>query len=59
MHIANTGACMNYDVSDFTLARSGTGLYGITADFKPSKHLQLPMSVKSYIIQTKKGMFSI
>jgi alanine racemase len=53
VHIANTGACMNYDVSDFTLARPGTGMYGITADFKPSKHLQLPMSVKSYIIQTK------
>jgi len=53
VHIANTGACMNYDVSDFTLSRTGSGIYGITADFKPSKHLQLPMSVKSYIIQTK------
>jgi alanine racemase len=53
VHIANTGACLNYDVSDFTLARAGSGIYGITADFKPSKELQLPMSVTSYIIQLK------
>ena len=53
VHIANTGACLNYDVSDFTLARPGSGIYGITADFKPSKELKLPMSVKSYIIQLK------
>jgi alanine racemase len=53
VHIANTGACMNYDVSDFTLSRPGSGIYGITADFKPSQHLQLPMTIKSYIIQTK------
>jgi len=53
VHIANTGACMNYDVSDFTLSRTGSGIYGITADFKPSKYLKLPMTVKSYIIQTK------
>jgi len=53
VHAANTGGCLNYDVSDFTLARPGSGIYGITADFKPNKHLKLPMSVKSYIIQTK------
>jgi alanine racemase len=53
VHIANTGGCLNYDVSDFTLARPGSGIYGITADFKPSKELKLPMSVKSYIIQIK------
>jgi len=53
VHAANTGGCLNYDVSDFTLARPGSGIYGITADFKPDKHLKLPMSVKSYIIQTK------
>lgn len=53
VHIANTGACMNYDVSDFTLSRPGSGIYGITADFKPNKNLKLPMSVKSYIIQIK------
>jgi alanine racemase len=53
VHIANTGGCMNYDVSDFTLSRPGSGLYGITADFKPSKYLKLPMSVKTRIIQIK------
>lgn len=53
VHAANTGGCLNYDVSDFTLARPGSGIYGITADFKPDKHLKLPMSVKSYLIQTK------
>lgn len=53
VHIANTGGCMNYDVSDFTLSRPGCGIYGIAADFKPNKHLKLPMSVKSYIIQIK------
>jgi alanine racemase len=53
VHAANTGGCLNYDVSDFTLARPGTGIYGMTADFKPDKNLKLTMSVKSYIIQTK------
>jgi alanine racemase len=53
VHIANTGGCLNYDVSDFTLARPGSGIYGITADFIPSKNLHLPMTVKSYIIQIK------
>jgi alanine racemase len=53
VHAANTGACLNYDVTDFTLARPGSGIYGITANFKYNKHLKLPMTVKSYIIQTK------
>jgi len=53
VHIANTGACLNYDVSDFTLSRPGSGIYGITADFKHNKYLKLPMTVKSFIIQTK------
>ena len=53
VHIANTGACMNYDVSDFTIARPGSGIYGITGNDKPSKDLQLVMSIKSYIIQVK------
>ena len=30
VHIANTTGCLNYDVSDFTLARVGGGTYGIT-----------------------------
>jgi alanine racemase len=53
VHIANTGACMNYDVSDFTLSRPGSGIYGITADFKHDKNLHLPMSIKTYVIQIK------
>jgi len=50
VHIANTGACLNYDVSDFTLSRSGGGIYGI--EEHPDK-LKPIMSVTSYIIQLK------
>ena len=53
VHIANTGACLNYDVSDFTLARSGSGIYGIPGVDKVDKNLKLAMTVKSYIIQLK------
>jgi alanine racemase len=51
VHIANTGACLNYDVSDFTLSRSGSGVHGL--DEKPNKNLKPTMSVTSYIIQLK------
>ena len=50
VHIANTDACLNYDVSDFTLSRPGGGIYGIES--KQSK-LKPIMSVTSYIIQLK------
>jgi alanine racemase len=53
VHIANTGGCLNYDVSDFTLARSGSGIYGIPAKDEVNKHLKLAMTIKSYIIQLK------
>jgi alanine racemase len=53
VHIANTGACLNYDVSDFTLSRSGSGLYGIPGLDEVDKNLKLAMTVKSYIIQLK------
>ena len=53
VHIANTGGCLNYDVSDFTLARPGSGVYGVGGDDKYSKFLSLAMTVKSYIIQIK------
>jgi alanine racemase len=53
VHIANTGGCLNYDVSDFTLARPGSGIYGVGGDDKYSKLLRLAMTVKSYIIQLK------
>jgi alanine racemase len=53
VHIANTGACLNYDVSDFTLSRPGSGIYGIPGNDDVHKHLKLAMTVKSYIIQLK------
>ena len=53
VHIANTGGCLNYDVSDFTLARPGSGIYGVGGNDKYNKFLTLAMTVKSYIIQIK------
>ena len=53
VHIANTGGCLNYDVSDFTLARPGSGVYGVGGDDKFNKSLSLAMTIKSYIIQIK------
>ena len=53
VHIANTGGCLNYDVSDFTLARPGSGIYGIPGNDEVNKHLKLAMTNKSYIIQLK------
>ena len=53
VHIANTGGCLNYDVSDFTLSRPGSGIYGLNPSDKIDKNLKLIMSVKSYIIQLK------
>jgi len=52
VHIANTGACLNYDVSDFTLARTGCGIFGIFNN-KINKNLKLTMTVKTNIIQLK------
>lgn len=53
VHIANTGGILNYDVSDFTLARPGSGIYGVSADNLPNKNLKLIMTVTSFIIQVK------
>ena len=53
VHIANTGGCLNYDVSDFTLARPGSGIYGIPGNDSVNEHLKLAMTIKSYIIQLK------
>jgi len=52
VHIANTNACLNYDVSDFTLSRAGGGIYGLS-DGEIDKNLKLVMTVKTYIIQLK------
>ena len=51
VHIANTSACLNYDVSDFTLARSGSGIHGIP--IIKNKRLTPTMTLTSYIIQLK------
>ena len=53
VHIANTDACLNYDVSDFTVQRPGKGIYGISFNNKYKKELRLATTVKSYIIQLK------
>jgi len=53
VHIANTGGCLNYDVSDFTLSRPGSAIYGIPALPKINNNLRLVMTVKSYIVQLK------
>ena len=52
VHAANTGACLNYDVSDFTLSRPGGGIYGMP-DYGEDKNLKIAMTVKSYVIQLK------
>jgi alanine racemase len=53
VHIANTGGCVNYDVSDFTISRPGRGIYGISANLKYDARLKLIMSVTSQILQVK------
>lgn len=57
VHIANTGACLNYDVSDFTLSRTGSGIYGIPKpipkNINSNNKLKLAMTLKTYIIQLK------
>jgi alanine racemase len=51
VHIANSGGILNYDVSDFTLARSGYAFYGY--DDKPNKNLYPAIKLVSPIIQLK------
>jgi alanine racemase len=53
VHIANTGGCLNYDVSDFTISRPGSGIYGISANYEPNENLMLAMTLSTYIIQIK------
>ena len=48
IHIGNTAGILNYDLSDFTLSRSGTGIYGYG-----SKKLKPIMNVTGKIIQLK------
>lgn len=53
IHIANSGGCLNYDVSDFTLARPGLAIYGLDPSGKYNKNLQPAMTITSRIIQKK------
>jgi alanine racemase len=48
VHIGNTDGILKYDISDFTLARSGTGIYGYG-----SPKLIPIMDISSKIIQLK------
>jgi alanine racemase len=52
IHIANTNGCLNYDVSDFTIARPGSGIFGIPEE-KKDKYLIPILSLKTKIIQLK------
>ena len=52
VHIANTNGCLNYDVSDFTIARPGSGTFGIGVG-KNNKYLIPILSLKTKIIQIK------
>jgi alanine racemase len=49
VHIGNTNGILNYDMSDFTLSRSGAGIYGYGTD----KNLKPIMSINAKIIQLK------
>ena len=53
VHIANSGGCLNYDVSDFTLARPGLAVYGLDPSGKRNDNLRPAMTVTSRIIQIK------
>ena len=53
VHIANSGGCLNYNVSDFTLARPGLAVYGLDPSGKYNKHLQPVMTLTTKIIQIK------
>lgn len=52
VHIANTAGCLNYDMSDFTMCRSGAGVLG-TVDLPYRKFFKLPLTVTSRVIQLK------
>ena len=53
VHIANSGGCLNYNVSDFTLSRPGGAIYGTHPSGKYSPELKLAMRLTSIIIQIK------
>ena len=50
-HIAATNGILNYDVSDFTMVRSGAGFYGLDAN--QNKNLTQALSLSSTVAQLK------
>ncbi len=50
-HIAATNGILNYDVSDFSMVRSGTGFFGL--DEGQNKNLTPALSLTSIIVQLK------
>lgn len=50
VHIANTNACLQYDVSDFTISRAGIGVIGLSRCRAP---LKIAMELTTRIIQIK------
>jgi alanine racemase len=53
VHIANSGGCLNYDVSDFTLCRAGIAVYGVNPDGNPDTHLKPALKIVSPLVQLK------
>lgn len=52
VHIANTDVIFTHNVSDFNLARCGTGVFGIK-EIVPSQEIKPVLSLESKIIQLK------
>jgi alanine racemase len=53
IHIANSGGSLNYDVSDFTMCRTGIAIYGVNPNGKPDANLKPALKVVSKLIQLK------
>ena len=55
VHISSTYGCLNYDVSDFTLSRVGTGLLGFDIEaYNIKKHnIKHVMTLQTHILQIK------
>ena len=55
VHIANSNGCLQYDVSDFTLARVGIGLFGFDIEARIMKKYNIKpvMTLQTRILQIK------
>jgi alanine racemase len=55
VHIADTNACLNYDVSDFTISRVGVGIFGfdIKSQIMKKYNIQPVMTLHTRILQIK------